>query len=103
RSFSRHLRLDGGTAWFELRRDDAGRLRLRARLTRLADLAPLVSRVRRLFDLDADPAAVDAVLREHPELAPLVAQVPGIRVPGCADPHEMLIRAMVGQQISVAS
>ena len=37
------------------------------------------------------------------ELAPLVAAVPGIRVPGAADPHEMLIRAMVGQQITVAA
>src|SRR5690606_7053093 len=37
------------------------------------------------------------------ELAPLVAALPGIRVPGAADPHEMLIRAMVGQQITVVA
>lgn len=103
RSFSRHLRLDGGPAWFELRLDDAGRLRLRARLAQLGDLAPLVSRARRLFDLDADPVAVDGALAVHPELAPLVARIPGIRVPGAADAHEMLIRAMIGQQITVAA
>ncbi|MCT9818878.1 helix-turn-helix domain-containing protein [Microbacterium sp. W1N] len=102
-SFARALRLPGGPVWFELRRDRAGRLRLRAHLTRLADLGTLVARARRLFDLDADPLAIDAALRVHPEVAPLVARVPGIRVPGAADPHEMLIRAMVGQQISVAS
>ena len=102
-SFARTLRLPGGPAWFEIRLDDAGRMRLAARLTQLRDLPVLVARARRLFDLDADPVAVDAALAGHPELAPLVAHVPGIRVPGAADPHEMLIRAMVGQQITVAA
>ena len=102
-SFARTIRLPGGPAWFSLRLDDAGRVRLSARLTHLSDLPVLVARARRLFDLDADPLAVDAALSTHPELAPLVARVPGIRVPGAADPHEMLIRAMVGQQITVTA
>jgi len=102
-SFARTLRLPHGPAWFELRLDDLGRVRLRAALANLADLSTLVSRARRLFDLDADPDAVDESLARHPELAPLVAALPGIRVPGAADPHEMLIRAMVGQQITVAA
>ncbi|HRN30244.1 MAG TPA: AlkA N-terminal domain-containing protein, partial [Terrimesophilobacter sp.] len=106
-SYSRTLRLPGGAAWFELRSDTtagtAGRVRLRARVTELADLGVLVTRVRRLFDLDADPQAIDTALARHPELAPLVARLPGIRVPGAADPHEMLIRAMVGQQVTVAA
>ena len=72
-------------------------------LTHLGDLSTLVTRARRLFDLDADPIAVDEALARHAELAPLVAAVPGIRVPGAADPHEMLIRAMVGQQITVSA
>ncbi|WP_019181865.1 DNA-3-methyladenine glycosylase family protein, partial [Microbacterium yannicii] len=105
-TFARTLRLPGGPAWFELRTDDgggAGRVRLRARLTNLADLSTLVTRARRLFDLDADPIAVDDALSRHPELAPLVAGLPGLRVPGAADPHEMLIRAMIGQQITVVA
>lgn len=102
-AFSRHLRMSGGPAWFEVRQDGDGRLRLRARVTALGDLAPLVGTVRRLFDLDADPQAVDGALAAHPELAPLVSRTPGIRVPGAADPHEMLIRAMVGQQITVVA
>lgn len=101
--FSRTLRLAGGPAWFELRRDERGSVRLRAQLTRLSDLSSLVARARRLFDLDADPIAVDAALSRHPELAPRVRALPGVRVPGTADPQEMLIRAMVGQQISVAA
>ena len=102
-SFARTLRLAGGPAWFELRLDELGRVRLRARLTHLGDLSTLVTRARRLFDLDADPIAIDEALSRHAELAPLVAAVPGIRVPGAADPHEMLVRAMVGQQITVAA
>ncbi|UPL18435.1 DNA-3-methyladenine glycosylase 2 family protein [Microbacterium aurugineum] len=102
-SFSRHLRLAGGAAWFEVRQDQRSGVHLRARVARLGDLAPLVSTVRRLFDLDADPLAIDQALSAHPELAPLVARTPGIRVPGSADPHEMLIRAMIGQQITVVA
>lgn len=102
-SFARHLRMPGGPAHFEIRQDPDGRLRLRARVSRLGDLAPLVATARRLFDLDADPAGIDEALSTHPELAPLVAATPGIRVPGAADPHEMLIRAMVGQQITVVA
>lgn len=102
-AFSRTIRLDGGPAWFEVRQDGSGRMRLRAELSSLRDLAPLISRVRRLFDLDADPAAVDSALAAHPELTPLVARVPGVRLPAAIDAGEMLIRAMIGQQISVAS
>lgn len=102
-SFSRHLRMAGGPAWFEVRQDEGERLHLRARVARLGDLAPLVSTVRRIFDLDADPLAIDEALAAHDEIAPLVARTPGIRVPGSADPHEMLIRAMVGQQITVVA
>lgn len=102
-SFARHLRMAGGSVWFEVRQEQDERLHLRARVTRLSDLAPLVATVRRIFDLDADPLSVDEALSAHPELAPLVAETPGIRVPGSADPHEMLIRAMVGQQITVVA
>ncbi|WP_217136561.1 AlkA N-terminal domain-containing protein [Leucobacter chinensis] len=104
-SFSRALTLPGGPAWFELREDPkrGDRVRLRAQVTELSNLGLLVARVRRLFDLDADPNAIDTMLSRHEALAPLVARTPGIRVPGAADAHEMLIRAMVGQQITVVS
>ena len=102
RSFARTVRLASGPAWFEVR-SDAGTVRLRATVTALPDLAALVARVRRIFDLDADPLAIAAALSRDPRLAPRVRVIPGIRVPGAADPHEMLIRAMVGQQISVAA
>ncbi|RWR17202.1 DNA-3-methyladenine glycosylase 2 family protein [Microbacterium enclense] len=102
-SFTRVIRMPGGPAWFEVRRDADSRLRLRARLTALADLGTLIARVRRLFDLDADPHAIDDALAGHPELAAAIAAIPGVRVPGAMDAAEMLLRAMIGQQISVAS
>lgn len=72
-------------------------------LAALADVGPAVARIRRLLDLDADPGAVDGALAADPVLAPLVARTPGIRVPGAADPAELMIRALVGQQISVVA
>lgn len=64
-------------------------------------LAHIVSRVRAMFDLGADPQAVSAVLRRDPLLAKLVRLNPGLRVPGTWDPVEIAVRAVVGQQISL--
>jgi AraC family transcriptional regulator, regulatory protein of adaptative response / DNA-3-methyladenine glycosylase II len=71
-------------------------------LADMRDLAPAVARCRRLLDLDADPVAVDAALALDPALAPSVAKEAGVRVPGAVDGFEMAVRAVVGQQISVA-
>lgn len=101
-SYARTLRLPGGTAWFRVTLEGQ-QLRLEARYAQLSDLAPLVSRVRRLFDLDADPQAVDAVLAGVPELATAVVSYPGMRVPGTVDSAELLIRTMVSQQITLRS
>jgi AraC family transcriptional regulator of adaptative response / DNA-3-methyladenine glycosylase II len=71
-------------------------------LADVRDLQPAVARCRRLLDLDADPVAVDAALAADPALAPSVAKEAGVRVPGAVDGLEMAVRAIVGQQISVA-
>lgn len=77
-------------------------VRVELRLEDWRDLAPAVSRVRRLLDLDADPTAVDDVLGRDAAMAKLVAANPGRRVPGSVDPFETAVRAVVGQQVSVA-
>jgi AraC family transcriptional regulator of adaptative response / DNA-3-methyladenine glycosylase II len=74
----------------------------RLRLAELRDLGAAVTRCRRMLDLDADPAAVDDVLGADPALAPLVATAPGRRVPASPDADELAIRAVLGQQVSVA-
>lgn len=66
------------------------------------DVVPAVARARRLLDLDADSAAVDELLGSDSLLAPLVAAWPGMRVPGAVDGAEMAVKAVIGQQVSVA-
>ncbi|WP_245631551.1 AlkA N-terminal domain-containing protein [Curtobacterium ammoniigenes] len=103
--YERVLTLPGGPGWFAATAaaPPAVGIDLEARLTTLADLPSLVARVRALFDLDADPIAVDAGLGGIPELAERVRATPGIRLPGTVDPHEIVLRALVGQQVSVAA
>jgi AraC family transcriptional regulator of adaptative response / DNA-3-methyladenine glycosylase II len=62
----------------------------------------MVTRVRRLFDLDADPLRIDAHLARDRRLAPSVRARPGLRVPGAWDAFEIAVRAILGQQVSVA-
>ncbi len=73
------------------------------RLQDLRDLTAAVQRCRRLLDLDSDPQAVAAVLMGDARLAPLVAANPGRRVVGHVDEHELAVRAVLGQQVSIAA
>lgn len=105
-SYARTLRLAHGDARFRVEYDDGGPGRpliLTTGAVDLRDLPVLLSRVRRLFDLDADPVAVDSALAAEPRLTGSVAAAPGIRLPGAVDPQELLVRAMAGQQITVAA
>ncbi|GIJ23138.1 AlkA N-terminal domain-containing protein [Micromonospora lutea] len=81
----------------------AGYVAATLRLTDLRDLAPAVARCRRLFDLDADPVAVDQTLAADPALAAAVAAEPGVRVPRAVDGFETAVRAIATQQVSLAS
>lgn len=100
--YQRTLLLPGGPAWFAVEPAEGG-LRLRAGLSRTADLNALIFRVRRLFDADADPIGIDQALAAEPALAEAVAGTPGIRLPGAVDAAEQLVRTVIGQQISVAA
>jgi AraC family transcriptional regulator of adaptative response / DNA-3-methyladenine glycosylase II len=68
----------------------------------VADVQAAVQRTRRLLDLDSDPTRIDDHLSTDPLLAPLVAKRPGLRAPGHPDGTELLVRAVLGQQVSVA-
>jgi AraC family transcriptional regulator of adaptative response / DNA-3-methyladenine glycosylase II len=100
-TYARSLDLPHGDAVVSLRAG-ANAVHASLRLVDLRDLAPAVHRVRRLLDLDADPVAIDAHLADDPQLAELVAKQPGRRLPGAVDGAEMAVRAMLGQQVSVA-
>ncbi|MFI8947181.1 AlkA N-terminal domain-containing protein [Streptomyces sp. NPDC053750] len=104
RVYRRTLRLPYGTGIVAVderpgtpRTGTGGWLDARLHLTDLRDLTTSVQRLRRLFDLDADPYAVDERLGADPRLAPLVAARPGLRSPGAADPEELAVRALVGR------
>jgi len=100
-TYERALRLPHGPATIALT-PAIGYVAATLRLEDLRDLAPAVARCRRVLDLDADPGAVDTTLAEDLALAPVIAKEPGVRVPRGADGFEIAVRAVVGQQISVA-
>lgn len=66
-------------------------------------LGHAVRRVRRMFDCDADPAAIPGHLSSDKRLAPLVAAIPGMRLPLTWDAFEAVVRAVLGQQVTVAA
>jgi AraC family transcriptional regulator of adaptative response / DNA-3-methyladenine glycosylase II len=76
-------------------------LLLQLRLGACGAAQEMVERVRRLFDLDADPREIDAHLARSAALRRRVADAPGLRVPGAWDPFELAVRGIVGQQITV--
>jgi AraC family transcriptional regulator, regulatory protein of adaptative response / DNA-3-methyladenine glycosylase II len=75
----------------------------RIRCTDIAALRPVIARLRRLFDLDADSRTIDAQLARDPVLAVRVLARPGVRVPGAWCSFELAVRAVLGQQVSVAA
>ncbi|HEU4392884.1 MAG TPA: AlkA N-terminal domain-containing protein [Solirubrobacterales bacterium] len=101
-AYRRSLALDHGGGVVELRPDYTG-VGCRLWLDDLRDLTAAVARCRRLLDLDADPLSVSAQLGQDPILGELVRRRPGLRVPACVDGFELAVRAVIGQQVSVAA
>lgn len=104
--YSRSVMLARGPAVLAISPTSAG-IDVTAELTALADLPEALSRARRLFDLDADPHLIDGALvdaaRDFPQLSAALADRPGIRMPGALEPTEMVVRAILGQQVTVAA
>jgi AraC family transcriptional regulator of adaptative response / DNA-3-methyladenine glycosylase II len=103
-SYWRTVELDGVTGSIEVRHlPQRLSLRVTIRFPRVSGLPAIVARVRRLFDLGADIETIAEHLSRDPRLAPLVAQRPGLRAPGGWDGFELAVRAILGQQVSVAA
>src|SRR5439155_10326212 len=81
---------------------DASSLRVDISFPDARWLFQIIERVRRIFDLTADPRDIAAHLSADPFLVTRVKAMPGVRVPGCWDGFELAVRAILGQQVSVA-
>src|SRR6202022_3045175 len=104
RGYARTVALSTGPAIVFVRpleSEDA--LELRVRGAPPGALFQLSSAARRAFDLAADPAAIALAFKSDPLLSPLVNNRPGLRIPGAWDPFECAVRAVLGQQVSVAA
>ena len=101
--YRRTIGLDGARGTVAVQPGGDSALRVTVRLSKISTLPKIIARLRRVFDLAADPAAVSAQLSLDPMLAPLVAARPGLRVPGAWDGFELAIRAVLGQQITVTA
>jgi AraC family transcriptional regulator, regulatory protein of adaptative response / DNA-3-methyladenine glycosylase II len=78
-------------------------LRLELHGAKPAQLLGLVAKLRRLFDLDADPHVIHAALAADARLRRSLQRRPGLRLPGAWDGFELAVRAVLGQQVSVAA
>jgi AraC family transcriptional regulator of adaptative response / DNA-3-methyladenine glycosylase II len=101
--YARTIEIGGLRGTVSVRPVGGAALRATIRFPKLPALPAIIARLRRLFDLAADPGAIGAALAEDPALAPLIAARPGLRVPGAWDGFELAIRAVLGQQITVTA
>ncbi|HZP30229.1 MAG TPA: AlkA N-terminal domain-containing protein [Acidimicrobiia bacterium] len=101
-AYRRTVRVGGEPGVVEVVAGGPDHLVLRVDLRGRRGLAHVVARVRRIFGLDVDPRPADAVLRADPIVGPPTRLRPGLRPPGAWDPFEVGVRAIVGQQVSVA-
>lgn len=100
--YTRAVRIGAVTGTVSIEPDPAhDRLFAEFALERTASLNGAVQRVRDLFDLNAAPELITNHLGQDPLLARTISRSPGLRIPGCWSLFEMLIRAIVGQQVSV--
>jgi len=101
--YVRSVRLGGVEGWLRVSHLSArSQVRLEAAAVLAPLLMPLAARVRSQFDLDANPAAIEAHLAQDDLLCAAIRQAPGLRVPGAFEPFELAVRAVLGQQVSVA-
>ena len=101
RSYKRSIAFGGNSGVVTVTPADSHRVDVAIRFPDLAALPQIIVRVRRVFDLAADPDTIGAHLALDPMLAPLVASRPGLRVPGAWDGFELALRAILSQQITV--
>ncbi|MDB5459603.1 MAG: helix-turn-helix protein [Caulobacteraceae bacterium] len=102
-AYARVIEMDGEVGSVRVARGEDNTLVAAVRFPRLSALPAIIARLRRVFDLTADPQAINAHLAKDAALAPLVAARPGLRAPGGWDGFELAMRAVLGQQVTVGA
>lgn len=102
-AYLRSVRIDDACGWLRVSHlPKRHQLELEVAPSLSPVLMSLLARVRSQFDLDANPAIIEAHLCQDPLLGPRIDAMPGLRVPGTFDAFELSVRAVLGQQVSVA-
>jgi AraC family transcriptional regulator of adaptative response / DNA-3-methyladenine glycosylase II len=99
--YVRTIRMGKHSGWIAAQPISNNLLRVTMAPELLPALPDLQSRLRRLFDLDANPLVIDRHLIAQRQMKALVMRTPGLRVPGVIDGFELALRAVLGQQITV--
>ena len=102
-TYARAISLDGHQGTVTLRPGTGNALQAIVRFPRLQALPAIIARLRRVFDLASDPVAIAAQFSQDPVMTALIQARPGLRVPGAWDGFELAMRAVLGQQITVAA
>ncbi len=104
RVYRRSFEHEGKHGILEVRHEGHARsLEVRIRFSEALSLLPIVTRLRGMFDLNADVTVIAGHLGRDPLLAPLVRKYPAPRVAGAWDGFELAVRAILGQQVTLAA
>ena len=102
-SYARSVRIGDASGWLSVTHlASKQQLEVKVAPALAPVLMPLLSRVRKQFDLDANPQVIQAHMLQDVLLGNLIKAMPGLRVPGAFDAFELAVRAVLGQQVSVA-
>jgi AraC family transcriptional regulator of adaptative response / DNA-3-methyladenine glycosylase II len=100
--YLRSISVSGNQGWLEVSFDPQNHALLtRVHFPEPRSLFVITERVRRMFDVDAEWDSIAETLGADPRIAGILKAKPGLRLPGCWDPFELAVRAILGQQISV--
>jgi AraC family transcriptional regulator of adaptative response / DNA-3-methyladenine glycosylase II len=100
-SYQRLISFGKTRGWFQAKLIPNNKIEFEVKLNQDANLLELIARLKNIFDLDADPMAIENDLKKDKILKPFLAKYSILRIPGCWDGFEIAVRAIVGQRISV--
>nr|WP_218172505.1 DNA-3-methyladenine glycosylase [Pseudomonas sp. B6002] len=101
--YRRSICVGGAQGWIAVAQGAGDWLEVTVDVAQQTVLPEIERRLRRMFDLDAQPQLINPQLAKDPLMAQLAAERPGLRVPGTWDGLELAIRAVLGQQITVVA